>query len=120
MTARPVLLPLLALAAISAAPPVEAAADESTTQAERRLRACLSTHASGGSATVEAAVLATRAACKPQIDDLRDQRILAATVGIDPEEFEVVARRVTRELNNEIAFAIADFAGFSTTHAHHQ
>ena len=120
MTARHVILPLLALAAISAAPPLEAAADESTTQAERRLRACLSTHASGGAATVEAAVLATRTACKPQIDKALDQRVLSATAGLEPEEAQVVTRRVTREFNNEVAFAIADFAGFSTTHAQHQ
>lgn len=112
------LLPLLALAAISAAPPLEAAS-ESQTLAERRLRACLTTHASGAGPSLEAAILATRAACKPQIDDLRDVRVIEATAGLDPDAARVVERRVTRDLNNEIAHAIADFAGFSTTHAHH-
>ena len=112
------LLPLLALAAISAAPPLEAAS-ESQTQAERRLRACLTTHASGAGPSLEAAILATRAACKPQIDAVRDVRIIEATAGLAPDAARVVEQRVTRELNNEIAHAIANFSGLSESHAHH-
>ncbi|MXO75384.1 hypothetical protein GRI40_09180 [Altererythrobacter aerius] len=112
-------LSLLALGAVAAAPPLEAVSGESLTQAERRLRACLSANASGGHATLEAAVLSTRVACKPQIDGARDARIVAATAGLGPDEAQAIARRVTRELNNEIAHAIANFSGLSAHHAHH-
>ena len=120
MNSRTLIMPLLAACAIAAAPPVAAAGDESTTQAERRLRACLSTHASDGHGTIEAAVLSTRAACAPQINKVRDARILAATAGLDAEAALVVERRVTRELNNEVAHAIANFSGLPVSHAHHR
>ena len=119
MMYRTIALSLLAALAVSAAPPVAAAASEKSVQAERRLRACLSTHASHGAATIEAAVLATRAACKPQIDAARDVRIIEATAGLDPQAAQVVAQRVTRTHNNEIAQAIATFSGLPTSHAHH-
>ena len=69
--------------AVAAAPPLEADS-ESATQAERRLRACVSANASGHG-TIEAAILHTRAACKPQINDLRDVRIIAVTSGLEPD-----------------------------------
>ena len=111
-----IILPLLAAALLDAAPRVDAA-EESVTLAERRLRACLSANASGGHSTIEAAVLSTRAACKPQIDAARDQRIIAATAGLDPAASQAVTQRVTRELNNEIAHAIANFSGLPLPYA---
>ena len=110
-----IILPLLAASLIGAAPPRDAA--ESLTHSERRLRACLSTHASDGHRTIEAAVLATRAACKPQIDALRDERVIAATAGLEPAAAQAVTQRVTRELNAEIAQAIANFTGLPLSHA---
>jgi len=119
MTSRLLILPLLALGAIAAAPPPEGA-QESTTQAERRLRACLSSNASGAHRTIEAAILSTRAACKPQIDDALDARIIAATAGLEPDAAQVVQRRLTTKLNNEVAHAIANFSGLPAPHADHR
>jgi hypothetical protein len=118
MTSRLLMLPLLASFAIAAAPPLEADA-ESATLAERRLRACLSTNATGGHTTLEAAVLSARVACKPQINDVRDVRIIAATAGLAPDAARVVERRLTRQLNDEVAHAIANFSGLPVPHAHH-
>ncbi|MGX7951154.1 hypothetical protein ACWPM1_01200 [Tsuneonella sp. HG249] len=116
MNPRTLILPLIALGAVAAAPPLEADS-ESATQAERRLRACVSANASGHG-TIEAAILHTRAACKPQINDLRDVRIIAVTSGLEPDAARVAEQRVTRELNNEIAHAIANFSGLAAPHAH--
>ena len=117
MSLSTILLPLAAAFMGSAAPPLEVS-DESTIHADRRLRACLSTHASDGHATIEAAVAATRAACKRQIDDARDVRIIQTTAGLDPQAAQVVAQRVTRELNTEIAKALATCSGLPLPHAH--
>ena len=116
MNARIAVLPLIALAAIAAAPPLEADG-ESTTLAERRLRACLSASVSDGQPTLETAIVSARAACKPQINDLLDLRIIHATAGLEYGAARVVERRVTAALNQEIAVAVAHFAGLPRPNA---
>lgn len=116
MMLRTILLPLLALGSVAAAPPL-GADRESATQAERRLRACLSASASDRHPTLEAAVLSARAACKPQIEDALDMRIIDATAGLEYGAARVIERRVTRALNYEIAVAIANFTGLPPTDA---
>jgi hypothetical protein len=115
MTSRTLILGLAALFGVSAAPPPEGGR-ESTTQAERRLRACLVTH-SGGQATLEAALLAARSACKSQIESLLDIRIIHATAGLEYGAARVVERRVTGALNQEIALAVANFTRLPATNA---
>lgn len=116
MMLQQIVLPLIALGAVSAAPP-QAAEGEGTTQAERRLRACLSASAGDERAAFEEALLSARAACKRQIDDVRDMRIIAATAGLEPEAARVIDQRVARQLNNEIAHAVAHFTGLPVSHA---
>lgn len=110
MMGRTIILSLAAVLAVSSAPPVDPSG-ERTTHADRRLRACLSASAGDGHTALETAILAARAACKSQIDTVRDARILAATAGLESAAVPVVERRVTRQLDAEIARAVATFAG---------
>jgi hypothetical protein len=116
MMSRLLTLPLLAAVTIGAAPPKPDG--EGLVLAERRLRACLEAHASPRHGALDAAIAAARTACRPQIENLRDVRILEATAGLEHAEAEIVERRVTRKLNNEIAFAVASHTGLPAPDAH--
>lgn len=117
MMSRLLFLPLVAGLAVAAAPPETDG--EGQVLAERRLRACLSANGAGGQTTFDGALQAARAACRPQINALRDVRVIHATAGLEPAAARVVERRVTIALNNEIAHAVADFSGMPVPHAHH-
>ena len=109
LPSRIILLPLIAACTVAGAPPIEPGS-ESQVLAERRLRACLWAHRSR-QADLTAATIAVRAACKPQIDDVRDVRVHHASAGLAPEQAQIIERRVTRRLGDEIAVAVANLNG---------
>lgn len=116
LIARTAILTLFAVATTGAAPPNTGG--EGEVLAERRLRACLEAHSSPRHPTLAAAIAAARTACRKQIEDLRDVRVLEATAGLEHAEGEIVERRVARKLNNEIAAAVANHTGLPVTDAH--
>lgn len=80
--------------------------------AESRLRGCLLAGSSAtGQTQLEAAVIQARAYCGAQINRVRDMRVAAATKGLDGNDAEGAKTRATRELNDEIAQAVANFTG---------
>jgi len=88
------------------------AADGRHDTAERRLRACLVSGSAGAPrTTLAAAVSAVRSLCTPQIKTLRNIRVAAATANLAEPEASEVAKHAERELNTEIAYAIANFTG---------
>ncbi len=103
---------LVALLAASLLAPQFAVADE--TQVEPRLRGCLLTGASSAPKTsLSAALQSTRAFCGPQIKAVARQRVEAATAGLNGEAAEEAEKRAIRDLNNEIAYAVANFTGLT-------
>ena len=106
-------MPLLAILAL--ATPAAAQETLSPQQAETRLRGCLQAGAAGAPRTgLREAVIAVRALCTPQIERVRANRVAAATQGLTEEDAARAEKRATRELNDEIARAIANFTGLRT------
>ena len=82
--------------------------------AEKRLRGCIAAGASTApKASLANAIQHVRAFCGPQIGDVAEIRVSEATEGLSGEEAEEARVRTIRELNNEIAFAIANFTGLT-------
>jgi len=107
------LVPPLAILAL--ATPAAAQETLSPQQAETRLRGCLQAGAAGAPRTgLREAVIAVRALCTPQIERVRANRVAAATQGLTEEDAARAEKRATRELNDEIARAIANFTGLRT------
>ncbi len=106
----------LALAAGLASHPVLSAQEAlSPQQAETRLRGCLQSGSAGAPRTgLRAAVVAVRALCKPQIDRVADDRVASATTGLTGDAAEQAKQCAVRQLNDEIALAIANFTGLKT------
>ena len=106
---------LLALLALAPAMPASAQEALSPAQAETRLRGCLQSGSAGAPrAGLRAAVVAVRALCKPQIDRVADDRVATATTGLTGDDAEQAKQRAIRQLNDEIALAIANFTGLKT------
>ncbi len=81
---------------------------------EKRLRGCIAAGAASAPKTSLApAVQHVRALCGPQIADLADIRAHAASVGLSGEAAEEARSKALRQLNNEIAFAVANFTGLT-------
>ncbi len=106
----------LALAAgLASSPTLSAQEALSPQQAETRLRGCLQSGSAGAPRTgLRAAVVAVRALCKPQIDRVADDRVASATTGLTDDDAEQAKQRAIRQLNDEIALAIANFTGLKT------
>jgi len=103
------------LAILALATPAAAQETLSPQQAETRLRGCLQAGAAGAPRTgLREAVIAVRALCTPQIERVRANRVAAATQGLTEEDAARAEKRATRELNDEIARAIANFTGLRT------
>ncbi|QDM41118.1 hypothetical protein [Altererythrobacter sp. TH136] len=82
--------------------------------AESRLRGCLLAGASGtGQTQLEAAVIQTRAYCGAQIGRVQALRIAAATRGLSGNDAQAAKTRAIRDLNTEIAQAVANFTGLT-------
>ncbi len=82
--------------------------------AESRLRGCLLAGASGtGQTQLEAAVIQVRAFCTPQISRVQGHRVAAATRGLTGNAAESAKTRAIRDLNAEIAQAVANFSGLT-------
>ena len=112
-------LPFAALAVLL---PIAGHAEDESPQAlaEKRLRGCLAagaTSAPGG--TLAAALASARAFCGPQINTVAGYRVEAATQGLEGEAAEEAKTRALRTLNNEIAYAVANFTGLAHHHAAH-
>jgi hypothetical protein len=102
------MLRTLALAVLLLATPASASAEElNHEQAMKRMEACLSSGApSAPRESLTAAAIQLRALCKPQIDRVRDLRL----AGVE----DAAARdAIIRRLNDEVAFAIANYTGLS-------
>lgn len=81
---------------------------------EARLRGCVAAGAASAPKTALAnAVQHDRALCGPQITDLAEIRAGVAAAGLSGEAAEEAKARALRELNNEIAFAVANFTGLT-------
>ena len=106
----------LALAAgLVSSPTLSAQETLSPQQAETRLRGCLQSGSAGAPRTgLRAAVVAVRALCKPQIDRVADDRVASATTGFTGDDAEQAKKHAIRQLNDEIALAIANFTGLKT------
>lgn len=106
----------MALGASMALGPSLSAQDAlSPQQAETRLRGCLQSGSAGAPRTgLRAAVVATRALCAPQINRVQADRVAVATRGLTDDAAEQARRRAIRQLNDEIALAIANFTGLRT------
>lgn len=105
--------PLVALAALALATPA-LGEDLPADLAESRLRGCLLAGASGtGQTQLEAAVIQTRAYCGAQINRVQAQRVAAATRGLSGNDAAAAKARAIRDLNAEIAKAVANFSGLT-------
>jgi hypothetical protein len=104
---------LTILAALALAAPAVAEDPVPLDLAESRLRGCLLAGASSAepAAGVQATIIRVRAYCGAQINRAREMRVLAATASLSGEAARKAKARVTRELNAEIAHAIANFSG---------
>ena len=103
------------LLALTLTVPATAQETLSPEQAEARLRGCLQAGAAGAPRTgLREAVVAVRTLCPPQIRWVRVNRVAAATQGLTEEDAARAEKRATRELNDEIALAIANFTGLRT------
>jgi hypothetical protein len=99
-------------AALMVAAGAFASEDGTGQQAEDRLRGCLLAGSSAAPRTSLAAALqSTRAFCRPQINALAQERTTTATAGLDGVAAEDVRKQTLRQLNNEIAYAVANFTG---------
>ena len=108
---RPSLLGLLLLAT---ATPAMAQEDLSPAHAEKRLRACLVAGSSAAPRSgLSAAIPSVRAFCTPQINRVRDDRVADATAGLTGPAARRAENGAVRALNNEIAYAIANFTGLT-------
>ena len=108
-------LTMALLASLNCVGPTSAQEVLSPQQAETRLRGCLQSGSAGAPRTgLYASVAAVRALCKPQIDRVAEDRVAAATQGLTDEDAERAEKRVVRQLNDEIAYAIANFTGLKT------
>ena len=117
--------PALILAALAITAPAEASPEELThAQAMKRMEACLSTGAPGAPRTgLRAAIVALRSLCAPQIHRVRDLRLaeIDARYGLPEAEItdaQQVERHAAHEaaerrLDDEVAFAIANFTGLT-------
>ena len=106
-------MPLFAILAL--ATPATAQQALPPQQAEARLRGCLQAGAAGAPWTgLREALVAVRTLCTPQIERVRANRVAAATQGLTEEDAARAEKRATRELNDEIALAIANFTGLRT------
>lgn len=106
----------LALFALAATVPTIAQAGgiSSEEAAEKRLRGCVLTGSSAAPRTsLSAALASVRAFCGPQIGDLAELRVRAATDGLEDEAAENARKRTIRKLNDEIAYAVANFTGLN-------
>ena len=105
-----------ALMALALAAPAAANDALAKDLAETRLRGCLLAGASSAETTggLQATIIRVRAYCGAQINRAREMRVLAATANLSGEEARAAKARVIRELNNEIAHAIANFSGLSS------
>ena len=93
-----------------ASAPALAASPEA--DAERTLRGCLTAGSSGAPRTsLEHAIIAIRALCGPQIGDLREIRVRRATAELEGQAAEDAEKRTIRQLNDEIAYAVANLTG---------
>lgn len=82
--------------------------------AEKRLRGCIAAGASTApKASLASAVQHVRTFCGPQIGNLVEFRVSGATEGLSDAEAEEAKARTIRELNNEIAYAVANFTGLT-------
>lgn len=106
-------LPLVALAAtLPTTAPANASPEAEL--AEQRLRGCLLAGASAApSSGLEAAVIAVRSFCAPQIKRVREDRVRSATEGLKGDAAKAAEDRAIRALNDEIALAIANFTGLT-------
>lgn len=106
---------VLALLGAVIATPAVAQDDVPPDLAESRLRGCLLAGASAAPATnLQSAVVSVRSFCGAQIKRVRTHRVDAATAGLDGEAAKRAAEKATRDLNNEIALAIANFTGLTS------
>jgi hypothetical protein len=104
----------IALGVLALAAPVVADDPMAIDQAESRLRACLMAGSSStGQNQLEAAVIQARAYCGAQINRVRGLRVAAATRGLEGNEAEAAKDRAIRQLNSEIAQAVANFTGLT-------
>jgi len=104
----------IALGVLALAAPAVADDTMGIDQAESRLRACLiAGSASTGQNRLEAAVIQARAYCGAQIKRVRDLRVAAATRGLEGHEADEAKDRAIRQLNSEIAQAVANFTGLT-------
>ena len=104
----------IALGLLALAAPAVADDTMGIDQAESRLRACLMAGSSStGQNQLEAAVIQARAYCGAQINRVRDLRVAAATRGLEGHEVEAAKNRAIRQLNSEIAQAVAHFTGLT-------
>ena len=123
MTLRQAFLGLVLLATI--AQPLAAEGDLSDgALLERRLRACLTAGAAGAPRdSLTAAVVALRSLCHTQIRRVREHRLaeVEASYGLperpltanQQDELDRARAASTRQLNDEIALAVANFTGLS-------
>jgi hypothetical protein len=93
------------------------ASDTTTSEhdlAEKRLRGCLAAGAASAPKTdLASALQSTRAFCGPQIADLAAIRTREASRGLSGEPADEARKQALRELNNEIAYAVANFTGLT-------
>lgn len=83
-------------------------------EAEKRLRGCIAAGASSAPRTSLAVALrSVRAFCGPQIGSLADLRVRDATAGLTGARAEEAKRRALTVLNDEIAYAVANFTGLA-------
>lgn len=82
--------------------------------AEKRLRGCIAAGASAApKVSLAGAIQHVRAFCGPQIGDVAEIRVSEATEGLSGQEAEEAKARARRGLNNEIAYAVANFTGLN-------
>jgi hypothetical protein len=104
-------LMLLLSAALAASVTVLASATDNT-RAEERLRGCLSAGSINHPHTeLLAAIVAVRALCGVEIKRVRTERVTRARKGLVGRQAERAERQAIRNLNDEIAVAIANFTG---------
>ena len=107
-----VLLPLLLGAASVQG---DMATAEQMSAAEDRLGTCLMSGATSvRHADVRSAVLAVRARCGRDIRRVQRHRVAVATRGLTGEARDRAEHEALTALNNEIAYVIANHAGFGT------
>ena len=63
---------------------------------------------------LQSALVSVRSFCGAQIKRVRTHRVDAATAGLDGEAAKRAADKATRDRNNEIALAIANFTGLTS------